>query len=309
MKQYTILDERGNWFAPSMEAARRRGYEVERIKRGREAKLRGLGFIRPHAIPTILQQNHLDYLEMAEHLTMVQDFAQVENYDDKSAQFWRCGKWMPKTWRFDNRDAAMYFLETRAPDILVSKADVGASSKNVRILRNRGDQKAHVRDLFSKGIIVDHCAGGHGSRGATSRQRGYVLFQDYIPHDCTWRVNIVGRGRAMFKRYNGAAGTAETGNVEPVVDYDSALVQAILAFADTIFVSIATKWCALDILHDQRDGSLYLLETSLGWPWPSPGTCDDAPFVGPLEHPYRWRDMWELMLDEYEAGVWAKSSG
>lgn len=311
MKQFTILDERGNWFAPAMESARRRGYEVERIKRGREAKLRGLGFIRPHAIPSILERNHLDYLEMAEHLTMVQDYAQVELYDDKSAQFWRWGQWMPPTWRFENRDAALEFVEGSAPPILVSKADVGASSKNVRILRNRGDQKAHVRELFSRGIIVDHCAGGHGARHAASRQKGYVLFQEFISHECTWRVNIVGRGRAMFKRFNGPAGTAQTGNVEPVMNYDGTLIGDILAFADTIFAAIATKWCALDILHDRNTGRLYLLETSLGWPWPSPGTCDDAPFVGPptWEHTYRWRDMWELMLDEYEAGVWEKSSG
>lgn len=310
VKQYTILDERGNWFEPSMAAARNRGYAVERIKRGREAKLGGLGFLRPHAVPLVLQRNHLDYLEMAERLTMVQDFTQVECYDDKSAQFWRWGKWMPKTWRFDNRDAALYFLETRAPDILVSKADVGASSKNVRILRNRGDQKAHVRELFGKGIVVDHCAGGGPSgREAKSRQRGYVLFQDFIHNDHTWRVNAIGRGRAMFKRFNGPAGTAQTGNVEPVKDYGDATVQSILGFANMIFSELKTNWCALDILHDVNTGRLYLLETSLGWPWPSPGDCDNAPFIGPMEKSYKWRDMWELMFDEYEHGTWGNSSG
>jgi hypothetical protein len=306
---YTILDERGNWHEPSMAAAAARGYDVKRISRGHEARGRtGLGFIRPHAIPEILQQNHLDWWEMAEHLTMVQDFRQIEVYDDKSAQFWLWSQHMPQTWRFDKLEAALAFA--RAFPIegrwIVSKADEGASSKNVRILRTRKELLDHIRLAFGKGIEVDHCAGG-GPNGRHSRgkQKNYVLLQTFIPHDITWRVNAIGRGRAIFKRYN-APGThlAQTGNVEPAMDLDSAVTQAVLAFANTVFTELNTHWCALDILHDVNSGSIYLLETSVGWPWPSPGTCMEAPFFGNISRPRRWSEMWDLMLDEYEAGTW-----
>ena len=308
-KGFTILDERGNWYKAALEVAQRRGYSTSCIKRGYEAKHKGsagLGFIRPHAAPAILERNHLDWVEMAEYLTMVQDFNQIEVYDDKSAQFFRWAKWMPRTWRFDNRDNALeYARHFPLEDLIVSKADVGASSKNVRILAGRAQLVEHIRLAFGRGIEVDHCAGG-GPNGysAKSRQRGYVLLQEYIPHDTTWRVNAIGRGRAIFKRYNGPEGKAQTGNVEPAMDLDGAVTQAVLEFANRIFDELKTKWCALDILHDQNTGRLYLLETSVGWPWPSPGRCNDAPFFGNIERPLRWIDMWDLMFDEYEAGTW-----
>ena len=305
-KRFVILDERGNWHGPAREAAQARGYETHRIYRGHEAPEGGLGFIRPHAIPAILDRNQLDFVQMSERLTMVQDAAQVEVYDDKSAQFWRWAKWMPRTWRFDSQDNALNFARSwPINDWIVSKADVGASSKNVRILKSRKELIDHIRLVFGRGIEVDHCAGGRAGEQAKSKQRGYVLLQAFIPHTCTWRVNAIGRGRAMFKRFNGNDGKAQTGNVEPVKDYSDAAVQAILSHADRIFADIGTKWCALDIL---MDGSTpYLLETSLGWPWPSPGDCDNAPFVG-VDRPYQWRDMWNLMLDEYEDGVWSRDS-
>lgn len=308
-KGYTILDERENWYRPSIEVAKKRGYSTSRIFRGYEAKQKGssgLGFIRPHAVPAVLERNHLDYLEMADVLTMVQDFSQIEVYDDKSAQFWRWGKWMPQTWRFDKVDKAMDFARAFPVEghRIVSKADVGASSQNVRILHTRKDLLDHIRQIFSRGVAVDYCAGGGRTKRTTGVQRGYVLLQEFIPNDMTWRVNAIGRGRAIFKRYNGKDGKAQTGNVEPAMDLDSAVTQAVLAFANTIFTELDTKWCALDILHDVDTGRLYLLETSVGWPWPSPGTCMEGPFFGNIARPRRWAEMWDLMFDEYEAGVW-----
>jgi hypothetical protein len=312
-KQYTILDERGNWHAPSIEAARSRGYDAKRITRAQEVEGRtGLGFIRPHAIPQILERNQADYVQMAQHLTMVQDLSQVELYDDKSGQFWRWGTYMPPTWRFESKVSALAFLHSaEAPLQLVSKADVGASSKNVRVLLTRADQIAHVRQVFDRGIRVDHCAGGgREGRQAFSFQRGYVLLQEYVPHEVTWRVNAVGRGRAVFKRYNHPGGlTAQTGNVEALVAIENELENRVLDFADVLFTGpLSTHWCALDILHDARKDVLYLIETSLGWPWPSPNNCMEGVFFGAINTPRRWAEMWELMLDEYEAGTWTDES-
>ena len=301
--QFTILDERGNWHGPAIEVAHRRGYDAARITRGHQARGRqGLGFLRPHAIPAILDRNHGDWVEMAEHLTMVQDFDQVEVYDDKSAQFFRWAKWMPQTWRFDTVENALQFarhfpIEGRW---IVSKADVGASSKNVRILRSRKELIDHIRLIFGRGIEVDHCAGGRAGEHARSKQRGYVLLQEFIKHDITWRVNRVGRCRAIFKRYNAPGGhVAQTGNVDGVTELDET-TDGLLHFADQVFDALGTRWCALDILR--VGDSWKLLETSLAWPWPSPGNCMEARFFGPTTR--KWAEIWDLMFDEYEAGVW-----
>lgn len=299
-KKLTVLDERHIWHGPMIEAAHKRGYEAMRITRGCEAAGRsGLGFLRPHADPKTLERNHGDYLDMAAHLTMVQDFDQVEVYEDKSAQFWRWGRFMPPTWRFEQRDQAMEFIRTyNGP--LVSKADVGASSYNVRVLHTQAEQLNHVQQLFGRGIAVNHCAGGPGGRNVTSVQRGYALLQEFIPHEITYRVNRIGRAMAVFKRYN-APGTltAQTGNVDGITGLDAEL-ESLLAYADTIFTELRTRWCALDVLK-APDG-WKMIETSLAWPWPSPGNCMEARFFGPTTR--TWAEMWDLMLDEYEAGVW-----
>jgi len=304
VKQLTVLDARHVWHGPMVTAARARGYDAKRIFRGQEALTRqGLGFIRPHANPSALRTNiDFDDLDMREHLTMVQDRAQVEVYDNKSAQFERWGSLMPLTRRFTNRSEALEFVH-QWDGWLVSKADVGASSNNVRILKTPDDQRWHIGQCFGTGVHVTHSAGGAGDRDVESRQQGYVLLQEYVPNDFTWRVNIVGRARAIFKRFNHPRkGTAQTGNVEPVMVLDDE-TESLLFFADRVFEHIATRWCAIDVLRQGE--SWKLIETSLAWPWPSPGRCDDGPFFGGvLDRSYQWRDMWDLMLDEYEAGIW-----
>lgn len=299
-KRLTVLDERNVWWQPMLAAAYLRGYATARITRGSLAIGPGLGFIRPHAVPDILEQNHADYEFMAGNLTMVQDRAQVEVYEDKSAQFWRWGKWMPPTWRFEQRDQALEFIRNYGAP-LVSKADVGASSYNVRVLHTQAEQLQHVQQLFGRGVPVNHCAGGPGGRNHTSVQRGYALLQEYIPHAITYRVNRVGRCHAVFERFN-APGTltAQTGNVDGITELDDRRT-SLLQFANEVFDAIGTKWCALDVLDTVAGWRM--IETSLAWPWPSPGNCMEAKFFGPTER--RWAGMWDLMLDEYEAGVWS----
>lgn len=309
LKQLTVLDARHVWHGPMIETACRRGYDALRVLLGTSAYGReGLGFIRPHAHPKVLRANHDDDRVMREiGLTMVQDRAQVEVYDNKSAQFERWGSLMPYTRRFENRSEALEFIN-QWDGWLVSKADVGASSNNVRILRTRQEQEHHVGQLFGTGLRVTHSAGGGGDRDVESRQHGYALLQEYIPHNCTWRVNKIGRKFAIFKRFNHPKrGTAQTGNVEPVKEL-TAETSDLLCYADKVCDTIGTKWVALDVL--KQGDAWRLIETSLAWPWPSPGDCDNAPFFyfahdwWPSEKSYQWRDMWDLMLDEYEAGIW-----
>jgi hypothetical protein len=296
LKRLTVLDERNIWYGPMIEAAQRRGYEAQRIRRGTGATPGGLGFLRPHAVPAVLKQNLDDYLTMAERMAMVQDLAQVEVYEDKSAQFWRWSQYMPATWRFDERERAFEFVRNYH-GALVSKADVGASSYNVRILHTQAEQLNHVQQLFGRGVHVDHCAGGPGGAKVTSLQRGYALLQEYIPHSTTVRINTVGRCYATFLRYNApGTQTAQTGNVDGLTEPHPAGPVA-MAIAE----AIGTKWCAFDFLQ-AADGEYKLLETSLAWPWPSPGNCMEARFFGPTEH--RWANIWDLMLDEYEAETW-----
>lgn len=292
--KFFILDERHVWHAAAIAAAARYGYRGKRIKSGSEVDEPGVGFIRPHADPVALIRNRDDYWLMRNQLTMIQDWGQVDVYEDKSAQFRRWSEWMPETWRFQEADEALAFVRQAADFPIVSKADVGASSVNVRILRSRAEAESHVADLFGPGIQVHHCAGN-----VKSMQRGYVLFQRFILHKITWRVNVIGRRNAVFKRYcYPDRPVAQTGNVEPAMSMTDEL-ESLLVFANNVAAKIGTKWVALDILKD--GDSWKLLETSLAWPWPSPGTCNDAPLFGSSR---RWIDLFDVMFEEVQAGVW-----
>jgi biotin carboxylase len=291
--KFFCLDERKVWHGPMLKVARDRGYDARRIFRGEECEGPGYGFIRPHADPTRLKANRDDFAMMSKHLRMVQDQTQVDVYEDKSAQFWRWREWMPDTWRFSGKDEAIRFAES-ADYPLVSKADVGASSKNVRILKTRAEGVRHCVEVFDKGIEVDHCAGGK-----KSWQKGYVLLQRFIPHKITWRVNIIGTKRAAFMRYcYPDKPVAQTGNVEPVMEMTEQ-VESLLEFCNRFASHAGTKWCALDVLQDGDEWRL--LETSLAWPWPSPGKCNDAPIFGTDK---KWIQLWDVMFDEIESGAW-----
>jgi len=291
--KFFCLDERKVWHGPMLKVARDRGYDARRIFRGEECEGPGVGFIRPHADPKRLKENRDDFALMSKRLRMVQDQTQIDVYEDKSAQFWRWRDWMPDTWRFSGKDEAIRFAES-ADYPLVSKADVGASSKNVRILKTRAEGVRHCVEVFDKGIEVDHCAGGK-----KSWQKGYVLLQRFIPHSITWRVNAIGNARAIFKRYcYPDRPVAQTGNVEPAMQLDTE-TESLLEFADRFFQHAGTNWCAIDVLKDGDEWRL--LETSLAWPWPSPGKCNDAPIFGTDK---KWIQLFDVMFDEIESGAW-----
>lgn len=286
---FFALDAYDLWGKAACKVAESRGHRARQVRRGSEVTEGGWGFIRlsmePHTLPT----NRQDYAEMSKHLTMVQDEAQVRLYENKSGQFAEWGEWMPDTWRFTDRDAAMALIGKVAYP-LVSKADEGASSVNVRILNTRAEAEKHVNVLFGAGIPM--------IRGLT--QKGYVLFQRFIPHKITWRVNAIGDCRAVFMRYcYPDRPVAQTGNVAPVMQMSDE-VASLLEYSDRFFSHAKTKWCAIDVLKD-GDG-WKLLETSEGWPWPSPGDCNEAPIFRSKGR--KWSDMFDVMFDELERGAW-----
>ena len=297
MKNFYVLDEREIWHAPASRAAMEHGYTPKRIFRGSEVHAGGVGFIRPHADWRVLPRNREDFVAMSEHLTMIQDAEQVRLYEDKSGQFEKWGHWMPDTWRFTEMDMALVHLEFCEYPI-VSKADVGASSVNVRILKTKDEAAAHIKQLFGEGIRVNH-----GAHCPNTLQKGYALLQRFIPHHITYRVNAMGDTRAVFYRYcYPDRPVAQTGNVEPAFDMTDEL-ESLLEYADRFFVEARTKWCALDILRDGQEWKL--LETSLAWPWPSPGRCNEGTIF--RSGGKQWIEMFDVMFDEVERGAWAAS--
>lgn len=277
-----IFDARNVWHKPLIAAAQSRGHAAHRITKVQDISS-GYGFIRPH--PAFMPEHRIFDTAMRQSLTMIQDRAQVEAYEDKLVQFQRWGHLMPQTWHLTSRDL---------PDLpfpIVSKAREGASSVNVRIIQNRDELERHADQVFGKGIEVSRCADGH-----TTRQQGYLLLQAFVPHRITWRVNRIGGAYAVFKRFcYDHTPKAQTGRVEPV-NANSDEVESLLEYAESISDELGSKWIALDILK-APDGWVFL-ESSLAWPTTAGGT-DSAIFFGSTR---KWGEIWHLLLDEIEAG-------
>lgn len=288
------LDPYQSWAEAAIKAAQARGWRARQILRGEDVDGDGYGFIRLSMYPATLAQNRRDYAAMAQRLTMIQDQTQVDVYENKSAQFALWREWMPDTWRFTDEAGALEFL-AGADYPIVSKADVGASSVNVRIIESRKEAERHVRQCFGPGISV----------GKGQTQHGYVLLQRCIPHRSTYRVNALGDCRAVFFRYCYADRmVAQTGNVEPAFEMTDEL-ESLLAFSDRFFAHAGTRWCAIDVL---KDGDQWrLLETSEGWPWPSPGRCNEGTIFRSTKG-RKWIEMMDVMLDEIERGAWSATS-
>jgi len=303
MKTFFILDERDVWHKAACDAAVRAGYQTKRLYSDhRYDTLRcaeDVGFIRPHADWRRLPANRDDYARMVgAGMTVIQDAEQIRLYEDKSGQFKKWSDWMPDTWRFtDGGEAQAFVAQTYYP--LVSKADVGASSVNVRILKNKGEAAKHIAQLFGEGILVHH-----GASCPQTRQKGYALLQRFIPHTTTYRVNAMGDARAIFFRYcYPNKPVAQTGNVEPAFEMTDEL-ESLLEFSDKFFAHAKTKWCALDVLKDGNEWKL--LETSLAWPWPSPGTCNSGTIF--RSGGKTWIKMFEVMFDQLRCGAWSDPS-
>lgn len=90
----------------------------------------------------------------------------------------------PRTRVFFDRDRAIAFCKN-AQYPMVHKLDAGAGAGGIYILRRPAEAISAVRRAFGN---------GQTGRYSDSRNRewGSILLQDYIPHNCEWRIVRIG---------------------------------------------------------------------------------------------------------------------
>lgn len=154
------------------------------------------------------------------------------HFDDKIAQKYlleSVGAPLAPTWVFYSKKEALEYLD-RAQYPLVFKLRRGAGSMNVRLIMNRREGRGIVRQMFRRGINAapvresirraaararrkDHGGAPFRARLAraagritrqllsTPRERGYVLFQKFIPeNDHDLRATVIGERCFIFRR-------------------------------------------------------------------------------------------------------------
>lgn len=224
----------------------------------------------------------------------IQDRTQIECYESKLEQAARFQEWLPETWVFTDQVEAMQFVSgARFP--LVSKSSVGSASHNVRLLRNADDAIRELEQVFGAGIPVKAGAGN------ATRQKGYVLWQAFIPHDVTFRVTRVGDKFHCYERFNyddrPMAAPSRVKQTHPVSQ--DGFEKSLGEFSRRLTDAIGTKWVALDILWDTQFQEWRLLETALAWARGN-DPAGNAPFYGTS---YSLNTQHELLVEQIEQGV------
>jgi glutathione synthase/RimK-type ligase-like ATP-grasp enzyme len=151
---------------------------------------------------------------------------------------------MPDTWVFYNKGQANIFAENvKLP--IVAKTGIGASGTGVKIIRKQKDLNLYIKTAFGKGI--KRRLGPNRTTGSIKTwtkkafispsfllkkirkyievyqdtQKGFVILQEYIPHDYEWRVIRIGDswfGHQKIKQGDKASGSKGINYVTPPLD-------------------------------------------------------------------------------------------
>lgn len=180
----------------------------------------------------------------------------------------------PKTSTFYNSGEAEYFAENCNLPI-VGKFNIGASGKGVEIIRDRDRLKSYVSAAFSKGlrqnwgpnlkmgqfayrllrilknplIIINRVSVYR--KVYNEIQKGFVILQEYIPHEFEWRVVKIGEsyfGHQKVKTGEKASGTKGIDYVPPPPE--------LLDFVEQICTLHKFETMAIDLFEDGKGGYL-----------------------------------------------------
>jgi len=150
----------------------------------------------------------------------------------------------PQTWVFYDKNEALNFAKaSKLP--LVGKFNIGSSGKGVKVLMRRKELTDYIEAAFSEGLRQNWGPnlkmGGYIERLLKiiknpariinrirvyqkvyhELQKGFVILQEYIPHDFEWRVVKIGNsyfGHQKVKQGDKASGTKGIKYVPPPMD-------------------------------------------------------------------------------------------
>ncbi len=189
----------------------------------------------------------------------------------------------PETNVFYNQsEAASYLDNTSFP--IVAKTNIGASGSGVRVLYARAEAVAYVnRTFYGKGSPQrtgpNFDKGGIVGRGihylihpsditrkmslymarAASLQKGFVIFQEYIPHEFEWRVVRIGDSYFAHKKLK--SGEKASGSL--LKNYDNPPFK-ILDFVMSLTDRYGFLSQAVDIFESERGYLINELQCMFG---------------------------------------------
>lgn len=254
------------------------------------------------------------------------DFRTIWHFDDKVAQKYlldAAGIAMPRTWVFWTPERARAFCRAATYPMVIKLAG-GIVSENVRRVADVAEAEYWIHRMFTAGVTsFDGWPRPARPRRAWTRletatrvlrgnnpfptsrrtelQRGYVLFQEFVPgNDFDTRVTVIGDRAFAYRRINRPDDFRASGS--GLRDTDSAKIDAAavsLAFATAR--ALGTQSLAVDVLGTP-DGRHVLTEISYyyeGWivaGCPGHWRSDGSWHAGPLAPE-------DAIFDDFVAGL------
>lgn len=256
MKPFYAHDDDSKWGLHFQMACGRAGIRCHMFKKADEVPDDAVAFVRLNQMGDYREEGKSIVAALNRRgIATLPNAFEAELYDDKAAQVSVLKKWLPPT-RFiqDAIEAAALAEKMTYP--FMSKSKDGASSAGVRLIKTKEQAIREIKAVFGPGIRSVY----------NRKQRGYLLWQDFIPgNDCDYRVIITGNRLFGLKRYvrPDSPMASGSGNNEPVLTLDDP--KALMAFEAAIEISniIQTEWMAYDFVFD--DDRCYVLEMSSAW--------------------------------------------
>ena len=216
------------------------------------------------------------------------------HFDDKLGQKYlleAVGLPLAKTFAFYSREAAIKWAKTITyPKVFKLRA--GAGSKNVRLVRSFGQAKKLIRVMFRRGIPsanvggqlsgtikavkkspvdmlkklyrIPHYINGIIQRSALPRQRGYCMFQEFVPGNTSdTRIVVVGKRAFGIRRMVRKNDFRASGS--GLLDYNQNEISLdCVRLAFEAARKLNTQSLALDFVKDE-DGKFWIVEISYGY--------------------------------------------
>lgn len=173
----------------------------------------------------------------------------------------------PKTWIFYHKTEALTCLNSfNLP--LVGKMNIGASGNGIQILRTKDGAASYIKEAFDKGLSAR--TGPKLNKGkliqrtwrklthpkemvnrlktysdiASDKQKGFVILQEFIPHEYEWRAVRIGNSYFAHKKMvfkDKASGTL-------LKNYDNPPT-ALLEFVRSLTDKFGFKSVAIDLFE------------------------------------------------------------
>lgn len=284
MKLWCFDEKKYGWGHQLWQCAVHRGIDAEKFRTA-ESVSGGFSFMRVRQHEPHRTSDQVIAEQVNKQSVLIPDIDQIRLYEDKEKQVGHLGSYLPLTRVFYSADEVDYL-----PFPFLSKSREGSASVNVRLVETPEQADREVRDAFSVGIKT--------RRGI---QRGYLIWQQFLENNRgDYRVIAVGRQRMVLRRWNRNDSPMASGSgLFTAIKKPNKEIDEVLAVSDEYFMEARTNWCGLDLVKDHSTNEWKIIETTIAW---TPGAYNECRFIGTDRFGC---DIWNVLLDEIEAGVFA----